>query len=143
MAAMMGVMAINTRLDIHGQVICANCFIRKGDKYLVLKRSQKKKYAPGVAHPVGRKVDIGENPYTAAVREVREETGLEVAAVRLEAVLLEIEPGAIKLVNIPFSAEIIDYVSGEVKETDEGELVWLTSDEYKKEKLFPSTVLVI
>jgi len=30
-----------------------------------------------------------------------------------------------------------------VKDTEEGNLVWLTEEEYKKEKLFPSIVPVI
>src|ERR1700733_7447884 len=85
-------MPINNSPDIHEQVICANVFIRKGDKYLVLRRSPLKKYAPSVIHPVGGKVDIGENPFEAAIREVREEAGVEVKNVRLEAVLQEIEP---------------------------------------------------
>ncbi|OGG07627.1 hypothetical protein A2872_00030 [Candidatus Gottesmanbacteria bacterium RIFCSPHIGHO2_01_FULL_42_12] len=136
-------MAINTRPDIHEQVICANCFVRKGNKYLVLRRSQQKKYAPGVTHPVGGKVNLGENPFTAAVREVYEEAGIKVTNVRLEAILLEMRP----VINEPYNWLIFhfsaDYQEGETKETEEGELVWLTEEEYKKEKLFPSIIPVI
>ncbi len=136
-------MPINTRPDIHEQVICANCFIRKDGKYLVLRRSEQKKYAPGVVHPIGGKVDLGENPYTAAVREVLEEAGINIENVRLEAVLLEITP----VVNEPYNWLIFhfsaDYKSGEVKTTDEGELILLTEDELKREKLFPSVKPVL
>ncbi|HSX33560.1 MAG TPA: NUDIX domain-containing protein [Candidatus Saccharimonadales bacterium] len=136
-------MAINNAPDIHEQVICANIFIRKADKYLVLRRSPLKKYAPGVVHPVGGKVDIGENPYEAAVREVQEEAGVSVANVRLEAVILEIKPVKDEPYNwliFHFSA---DYESGDVATTEEGELIWLTSDQLRGEQLFPSVKLVI
>lgn len=136
-------MPINTRPDIHQQVICANCFIRKGDKYLVLRRSEQKKYAPGVVHPVGGKVQIGENPFTAALREVYEETGLRVNNIKLEAVLLEIEPVIDELYNwliFHFSA---DYKSGKIKPTEEGELLWLSAEEFKDRHLFPSVAPII
>jgi 8-oxo-dGTP diphosphatase len=136
-------MAINNKPDIHEQIICANCFIRKDGKYLVLRRSPLKKYAPNVIHPVGGKVNLGENPYTAAIREVYEEAGVKVSNLTLEAVLLELEP----VVGEPYNWLIFhfsgDWQEGDVKETEEGELLWLTEDEIKHEKLFPSVRLVI
>ena len=63
-------MAINNAPHIHNLVICANIFVRKDGKYLLLKRSPLKKYAPNVIHPIGGKVDQGENPYTSAQREL-------------------------------------------------------------------------
>lgn len=136
-------MAINTRPDIHEQIICANVFIRKDDKYLVLKRSPLKKYAPNVVHPVGGKVDADENPYLAAQREVLEEAGVLVKNMRLEAVLLEITPVKDEPYNwliFHFSA---DYDSGEILETEEGELLWLTPEELAQQQLFPSVRPVI
>lgn len=136
-------MAINNAPDIHEQIICANIFIRKDDKYLVLRRSPLKKYAPGVIHPVGGKVDIGENPYQTAVREVQEEAGVTVKNMRLEAVIQEIKP----VKNEPYNWLIFhfsaDYDEGEVITTEEGDLIWLTADEIKNEKLFPSVKVII
>lgn len=136
-------MPINNKPDIHEQIICANIFIRKDDKYLVLRRSPLKKYAPGVIHPVGGKVDIGENPYTTAEREVQEEAGVKVKNMRLEAVIQEIKP----VKGEPYNWLIFhfsgDYDSGEVITTEEGELAWLTADEIRNERLFPSVKLVI
>ncbi len=136
-------MPINNIPDIHEQIICANVFIRKHDKYLVLRRSPLKKYAPGVIHPVGGKVDVGENPYTTAEREVEEEAGVKVKNMRLEAVIQEMKPVKGESYNwliFHFSA---DYDSGEVITTEEGELVWLTADEIRAERLFPSVKLII
>jgi 8-oxo-dGTP diphosphatase len=131
-------MAINTQPDIHELVVCANIFIHKGSKYLLLKRSPHKKFAPNVIHPVGGKVDLNENPYIAAEREVLEEAGVRVKNLRLEAVFMEIIPVKAEPYNwliFHFSA---DYDSGEVIETEEGELIWLTPQEIVKQELFPS-----
>ena len=136
-------MPINNPPKIHELVICANCFIKKDGKYLVLRRSKAKKYAPGVIHPVGGKVEPGENPFSAAIREVAEETGVKVGNLRLEAVLLELKPH----LNEPWDWLIFhfsgDYISGDVTTTKEGDLVWLTDKEIKQEQLFLSVQQVI
>jgi len=136
-------MATNTDPNIHEQVICANVFIRKDSKYLLLRRSPLKKHAPNFVHPVGGKVEPGENPFTAAVREAKEETGLTIKNVRLEAVLLEVQPYK----DQPYDWQIFhfsaDYAEGELQPTDEGELVLLSADEIKAERLFPSVREII
>lgn len=65
----------------------------------MIRRSAQKKYAAGVVHPIGGKVELGENPYSATVREVYEETGLKVSNLKLEAVVLEQEP----YINEPYN----------------------------------------
>lgn len=109
----------------------------------MIRRAISKKYASGVVHPVGGKVDLGENPYSAAVREVYEETGLKVANLKLKAVLLEIEPH----LNEPYNWLIFhftaDYTGGEIKSTEEGQLIWLSESQIKQEKLFPSVKAIV
>src|SRR5260221_1245512 len=83
-------MTINTEPDVHHLVICANLFIRSGDKYLLLKRSEKKRFAAGFLHPVGGKVELDEDPFVAAGREAFEEAGVKVKNMRLEAVPKEV-----------------------------------------------------
>lgn len=136
-------MAINSEPDIHNLVICANIFIRKGDKFLVLRRSQQKRWAAGVVHPVGGKVDLGEDPITAARRESREETGIAVKNLSLLAVILEIDPVKAEPGNWMIFHFVGEYDSGELAQTAEGELVWLTEAQIKKAKLFPSVKAVI
>lgn len=136
-------MPINTEPNIHKNIICANVFVRKDDKYLVLRRSPFKKWLPNIIHPIGGKVDLNENPYEAARREVLEEAGIKIKNVKLEAVILEIAPVLNDSTNwliFNFSA---DYDSGEVLTTDEGTLEWHTADEIKAEKLSPSIREVI
>lgn len=136
-------MAINSEPDIHNLVICANIFIRKGDKYLMLRRSPQKRWAAGVVHPVGGKVDLGEDPITAAQREAREEAGVAVKNLSLLAVILEIDPVKSEPGNWMIFHFVGDYDSGEAEQTEEGELVWLSEAEIKQAKLFPSVQAVI
>ena len=136
-------MPINTAPHIHNLVICANIFVRKDGKYLLLKRSPQKKYAPNVIHPIGGKVDPNENPYAGAQRELLEEAGIKVKNMRLEAVIMEIKPVKDEDENwliFHFSA---DYDSGELITTEEGEFVYLDAGEIPKQDLFPSVRPII
>jgi 8-oxo-dGTP pyrophosphatase MutT (NUDIX family) len=136
-------MAINQEPNIHELVICANIFVRKDGKYVLLKRSPKKKFAPGVVHPFGGKLDHNENAFIGAQRELLEEAGIKVKNMRLEAVLLEITPAREMYNNwliFHFSA---DYESGEIQETEEGESIILSEEEILKQDLFPSVRKVI
>lgn len=136
-------MAINTAPHIHNLVICANIFVRKDGKYLLLKRSSQKKYAPNVIHPIGGKVDSNENPYAGAQRELLEEAGIKVKNMRLEGVIMEIKPVKGEDENwliFHFSA---DYDTGELITTEEGEFVYLDDSEILKQDLFPSVRPII
>lgn len=134
---------INQKPNIHKMVICANVFIRKDGKYLLMKRSSEKKYAPNKIHPFGGKIDRDENPYIGAVREIKEEVGISIKNLKLEAVILELTDEKELPVNwliFHFSA---DYDSGEVKITEEGEIVYLTAEEIRSSDLFPSVKSII
>jgi len=50
---------------------------RKG-KYLVLKRSRNDQHTPGGWDLPGGGVGSGEQPYTAAIRETKEEAGIKI-----------------------------------------------------------------
>jgi len=134
---------MNQKPSVLPMIVCANVFIRKNGKYLLMKRSPNKKYAPNKIHPFGGKMDKDENPYVGAVREIREEVGIEIENLKLEAMVLELSPDK----NIEadwmifhFSA---DYKSGEVITSEEGEVVYLTPEEIKKAELFPSVKTII
>lgn len=134
---------INQTPNIHNLVICSNVFIRKDGKYLLMKRSKDKKYAPNKIHPFGGKVDQNENPYIGAIREIKEEVGIDIKNLKLEAVILEKTDEKDLPVNwliFHFSA---DYDNGEINLTEEGEAVLLTEDEIKSADLFPSVKSII
>lgn len=62
------------------------CYIKKGEKYLVHKRNLNKRILPGVWMAPGGHVELHEGIFEAARREVREETGLEITHLRLRAI---------------------------------------------------------
>lgn len=64
------------------------CYIDRGDALLLMHRNKK----PNDVHQgkwisVGGKLEVGESPEDCAVREIYEETGLEVKAMRLAGVI--------------------------------------------------------
>jgi 8-oxo-dGTP diphosphatase len=136
-------MTVNQRPEIHQLVMCVNAFVRKDGKYLMLKRSSKKNYAPSVIHPVGGKIELNESPFSAIQREVKEEAGITIKNIRLEAVVLEIKPYKTTKANwliFHFSA---DYDSGQLTETQEGKFVFLSPEEITEQNLFPSMAEII
>jgi 8-oxo-dGTP diphosphatase len=136
-------MPIDSPAELHTYIVCADVLVRKGDQYLILKRSPLKRYAAGVHAPIGGKVEIGENPYEAAIREVAEEAGISIKNLKLEGVVQEISPVKNEDTNwlvFHFSA---DYDSGEVHQTAEGELFWLGAEELMTRPLFPSVRKII
>jgi len=99
------------------------CFIRDGDRVLLLLRrnppNQGKYNAPG------GKIEPGEDPYDACLREVHEETGLRLAEAHLRAVLTVISRTAnAQWLLFAFTAE---RPSGDPDPaaTDEGALRWV------------------
>lgn len=136
-------MPINTDQSVHNLVVCANVFVRKDGKYLLIKRSPLKTHLPGLVHAIGGKVELNENPYLAAKREVLEEAGIEVDNLRLEAVVMELAPHPGSDINWLIFHFSGDYSSGEVIQTEEGELVYMTAEELKEQKLYSSLERII
>lgn len=136
-------MAINQKPNIHKLVIVSNVFIRKDGKYLLSKRSSQKKYAPNKIQPFGGKVDADENPYEAAIREIKEEVGISIKNLKVEAIVLEKTDEKELPVNWMVFYFSADYDSGEVIKSEEAEAVMLTADDIKKADLFPSVKSII
>ena len=133
-------MSVNSTVNKHTIVICANMFVRKDGKYSMLRRSASKIDLPNQLHSVGGKIDDGEDPLLAARRELKEEAGLTVKNIRLEAVLTEIMPNDHPLYDTNWLIYYFsgDYNSGALKGTEEGELVWMSPDEIIQDNMFVS-----
>lgn len=129
--------------DVREFVVCANIFVRMNGKYLLLKRSPTKRFAPNFVHPIGGKADQDENPYVAAQRELMEEAGITVTNMRLEGVFLEIIPHKELPVNWFIYHFSGDYATGELRSTDEGTFVLLERDEIARQDFFPSVKATI
>ncbi len=115
--------------------------VKRGDKYLIMKRSPQKIIAPNIVHTIGGKVDANEDPYDAAQRELREEAGLVAQNIRLRAVVTEVKPESSP--NWQIFYFIGDYKDGEVQPTEEGDLLWLTKEQIKASNLYSSVRHII
>jgi 8-oxo-dGTP diphosphatase len=104
------------------------CFILspEGDDVLLLKGAPTKRIWPNRYNGVGGHVEPGEDVYSAAVREVREETGLSVSDVRLRGVInIPVEEGQGIMVFV-FAARA---ASRHVTPSGEGSLEWVPRDQ--------------
>lgn len=112
--------------------------IKKDDKYLLLLRSEKVDVFPYHWDFPGGKIDLGESPKEAIIREVFEETNLEIEPIEIidEIEIEAIVKGKKSLVNFKiFSVKINFY---EIKLSDEHlECKWMTEKEFMKIKVTP------
>lgn len=102
------------------------CFITHGDDILLLKRSAHKRIFPGYYNGVGGHIERDEDPYTGAIREMQEETGLTVANVRLRGTI-HVDTGHTNGIMVfVFSAEA---TTRAFTNSAEGTLEWLARDQ--------------
>lgn len=133
-------MGINTKPPIHSFIIAVNVFVKKDDKLILLRRSSNKLLAPSVVHPFGGKVELGEDIYTAAIREVKEESGVNVKNIELQAIVTEYWTNEANWLVFYFVA---DYENGDIISSAEGIAVLLTQEEFNKQELFPTMKLLL
>ena len=101
-------------------------YLEKDGRYLMLYRNKKKNdMNEGKWLGVGGHVELGETSFQAVVREVKEETGLDLKSAEYRCV--------INFVNDDYDEIIYQYTSsdfsGEVIECNEGELKWIPKEE--------------
>ncbi len=102
------------------------CFITHGDDVLLLRGAPDKRIWPGQYNGIGGHVEPGEDVYTAALREIREEAGLEVTDLRL--------CGVINVCPSPEGAGVLLFVFAaralhrEVRPSAEGTPEWIPRD---------------
>ena len=122
-----------------GRVIGAvSVFVFRGDRLLALKRSAGADAAPGAWDAVSGRLRAGEHPRDAAVREAREETGLEVLPDESPVVAYAAERGAQPMLVVAYCAES---APGEVVlSAEHDEWAWMTIDEFARACTFPLLV---
>ncbi len=96
------------------------CYIFSNGKVLLQKKSQGK-FGEGKWSAPGGKIEKGEPPEKAAVREVGEETGLKVKGLQKIGILNFVEKGGGSFLVHVF---VTDKFSGTMKESKEGRLEW-------------------
>lgn len=100
------------------------CYISNAGRTLMLHRT-KKKNDPNAGKwiGVGGKLEEGEAPEDCLVREVREETGLEIHCIRFCGLVTFVQRGESEYMCL-FTAQSL---SDTLRECDEGELEWIDS----------------
>ena len=101
------------------------CFITHGDEVLLLRGSPAKRIWPNKYNGVGGHVEANEDVYTAALREMREETGIEVVNARLCG-LVNVDVGQeTGIILFVFTAQAR---GREARPSPEGALEWVRRD---------------
>lgn len=128
---------------IRNIAVTLECFIKKGNKYLLLHRNPKKRIMPDIWMAPGGHREFNEGLFECARREVMEETGLTIKNIRVKA----IGNAYMKEINQEFFFHMLvaDYASGELKTNKEdGTFKWLTEKEILKlDKLLPELKHII
>jgi 8-oxo-dGTP diphosphatase len=102
------------------------CFITYGSDILLLKRGTHKRIYPGRYNGVGGHIERDEDPLTGAIREMREETGLDLVNMRFRGALNVDAGGANGIMVFVFTA---DATSRDFVDSDEGTLEWVPRDQ--------------
>ena len=111
--------------------VTLECFVKKGNKYLLLHRNPAKRIMPNIWMAPGGHREFNEGLFACARREIREETGLEITNIQIKAT----GNAYIKDIDQEFFFHMLvaDYASGELKSNEEdGTLEWLTKKEILK-----------
>ncbi len=130
----------------NGGLACFSMILLACDeRYLLLKRSASKRFAPGKWTGLGGRIEPHEldDVHAAALRELNEETRLtagQIADFSLRRVLLHNRPGAPLTLLLYFTGTLPEPV---VPECDEGTLRWLSEDEIAQLDVIENTAEVL
>jgi len=107
----------------------AGCIVQNGNKFLLIRRSATDERFPGIWEcPAGR-IEEGESPREAALRETKEESGLDVKIIKDLGTHERNIDGDHKI----FYGFLATPLSSEVKLSHEHDAFqWLTLEEYEK-----------
>ena len=104
-------------------LLATMCYIDNGDSYLMLKRNKKENdIHEGLTISVGGKFEIGESPEDCVIREVKEETNLDIIKPKLRGIITFPNfDGNKDWYTYVFTAK--EYTGNLTKDCNEGDLV--------------------
>lgn len=97
-------------------------FVTNDDAVLLIKRASHKRVFPNQYNGLGGHIERYEDPYSSALREIKEESGLEVRNLRLRTVHNIDAGGASGILLFVFTAE--SETRAVKRDTPEGDLEW-------------------
>lgn len=116
------------------------CFITHGQHVLLLKGAPGKRLWANQYNGVGGHVERDEDVYTAAAREIREETGLRVSQLRLRG-LVNIDAGErLGILLFVFTARA---ATRHVTPSSEGALEWVPADRLPASELVEDLAVLL
>jgi len=116
------------------------CFVLHGNKVLLLRGAPGKRIWANMYNGLGGHVERDEDVYAAAIREIHEESGLEVTGVRLRGVI-NIDPG--EGVGIMLFVFLADAVTTTPRPSAEGTLVWVPLDDLPSHDLVEDITTIL
>jgi len=118
--------------------VSVECFIFHNNKILLFKRSDDSKVFPGFWSIPGGHVDEGEDVLTAIIREVKEETGIDVSSknVKLKYHALHNHLDRDEMWII-FGFRVDVDQNYDVVNTHEGDSEWIDLDKLQEMEIFP------
>ena len=115
------------------------CYIEKEEQYLMLHRVKKKQdLNKDKWIGVGGHFEFGESPEECVLREVKEETGLDLISYRLRGIITFVADQKECEYMFLYTA---DGYEGEIKDCNEGTLEWVSKDRITKLNLWEGDLI--
>ena len=99
------------------------CFITHGNRVLLLRGASDKRIWPDQYNGIGGHVEAHEDVRTSALREIQEETGIEVTELRMRGTITI--PTAMTHTGILLFVFTATATSADVRPSEEGSLTWV------------------
>ena len=111
------------------QEVTTLCYLEQDGKYLLMHRTKKEQDINKDKYiGLGGHLEHGESPEECVRREILEESGLKAGNLRLRGIITFVIDDADEYTFLYTG----DDFSGELKECDEGDLVWIDKEELEK-----------
>jgi 8-oxo-dGTP diphosphatase len=126
----------------HGQhVVAVAALVIRGDRVLALRRAPTNLAGAGLWETISGRVEHGEQPLAAVIREIAEESALEVEVEPRPLASYAAQRRGLPMIVILFRAR---YLAGEVRVSDEHDAhAWCTAQEFRARSTLAPLVAVV
>lgn len=119
-----------------GKVGSSNIFVDEQRRLLLMKRSDNGNIFPGYWGLIGGFVDAGETPQEAAVREAKEEVGVEIEVLKFVGRYYNTpHPNYKNVIGLPHYSKIISGTPHPAQREECSDVRWFSPEELKKMEL--------